>query len=266
MSDKIKCPYCDFLALNYNGLCKHVFKGNKHKNISKEQLLTDVKYNGVRPTCKCGCGEYTTIINTGGAHFADYIQGHWNKVNNNWGHNPKAIENSAKTRREQYRNGSRVQWNKNKKWGETYSGEIQEKLKNNLINKLHKRVEDKKFSFSSELELNFIKNHIKPLNSNYIQQYYIPEIKQFCDLYFPDKKLVIEINGTYWHCDKRIYHDGPINDTQKEKIKKDEIKYNYLKENGYNLLIIWEKDIKENLKEVKKNLKNKLINEQKRNI
>ena len=40
--DKVfKCPYCDFIATSYNGLCKHVFKSAKHSNITKEQLLTD---------------------------------------------------------------------------------------------------------------------------------------------------------------------------------------------------------------------------------
>ena len=29
-TNKIKCPYCDFYAKNYNGLCKHVFKNKKH--------------------------------------------------------------------------------------------------------------------------------------------------------------------------------------------------------------------------------------------
>ena len=56
---KYKCPYCDFYATTYNGLCKHVLKGKKHPNITKEQLLTDFNYNGIRPTCKCGCGQYT---------------------------------------------------------------------------------------------------------------------------------------------------------------------------------------------------------------
>lgn len=253
--NKIKCPYCDFYAKNYNGLCKHIFKGNVHQNITKEQLLTDVKYNGIRPTCKCGCGEYTTIINTGGVHFANYVRGHWNRVHNNWGHNKKAQENSANTRRKQYKNKERIQWNKGKKWDETYSSEKQEKLRNNLINKIEKRIQNSKFNISSKLELNFIENFIKPYTDNYIQQLYLKDIKQFCDIFIPDKNLIIEINGTYWHCDKRKYINGPINKIQENKLKKDEIKYKYLKENKYNLLIIWEDDIRNNSKEIKKIIK-----------
>jgi hypothetical protein len=52
--------------------------------------------------CKCGCGD--TVKN-------EWSKGHYSRVHNNWGHNPKAIENSAKTRREQYKNGERKVWN-----------------------------------------------------------------------------------------------------------------------------------------------------------
>jgi hypothetical protein len=52
--------------------------------------------------CKCGCGD--TVKN-------EWSKGHYSRVHNNWGHNSTAIENSAKTRREQYKNGERKVWN-----------------------------------------------------------------------------------------------------------------------------------------------------------
>ena len=52
--------------------------------------------------CKCGCGD--TVKN-------EWSKGHYSRVHNNWGHNLKAIENSANTRREQYKNGERKVWN-----------------------------------------------------------------------------------------------------------------------------------------------------------
>jgi len=52
--------------------------------------------------CKCGCGD--TVKN-------EWSKGHYSRVHNNWGHNSKSIENSAKTRREQYKNGERKVWN-----------------------------------------------------------------------------------------------------------------------------------------------------------
>lgn len=53
--------------------------------------------------CKCGCGD--TVKN-------EWSKGHYSRVHNNWGHNPTAIKNSANTRREQFKNGERVQWNR----------------------------------------------------------------------------------------------------------------------------------------------------------
>ena len=259
-SNKIKCPYCDLYCSTYNGLCKHIFKFKAHKDITPEQLLTDVKYNGVRPKCKCGCGGYTTIQYTGGIHFSDYIRGHWNSVKNNWGHNPKAIENSAKTRREQYKYGNRIQWNKGKTWDETYTEEQQDSLRNNLIEKLHERVENSVFSISSQVELDFIEKYIKPYTNNFKTQYYIPEIKQFCDIYIPEINTIIEVNGTYWHCDIRKYKNGPINVTQKQKIERDNIKNKFLYDNGYKLLTIWEDDIKNNQEKLT-NLMRKVLSE-----
>ena len=60
--------------------------------------------------------------------FNDYVKGHQSRVHNNWGHNEKAREKSAETRRIQYASGERIQWNKGKTWEETYSKEKIEEL------------------------------------------------------------------------------------------------------------------------------------------
>ena len=77
------CPYCDRRFETYNGLCKHVFNEDKpHGYMSKEKLLADCFYDGVRPKCKCGCGEYTDISYENGAHFCEYKLGHNSKIHN----------------------------------------------------------------------------------------------------------------------------------------------------------------------------------------
>lgn len=99
-------------------ICKHKFDSvktykthftQKHK-ISYEEYFVKYKLNGKRPTCKCGCGELTKFLSHTN-NFRDYRIGHIARVKNNWGHNQKAIENSAQTRREQYANGERTIWN-----------------------------------------------------------------------------------------------------------------------------------------------------------
>ena len=69
--------------------------------------------------CKCGCGD--TVKN-------EWSKGHYSRVHNNWGHNPKAIENSAKTRREQFKNGERTIWN------DGLTAETDERVKENCKN------------------------------------------------------------------------------------------------------------------------------------
>jgi len=74
---------------------------------------------------------------------------------------------------------------------------------------------------------------------NKISKYYI-------DCYLPSLKLCIEVNGTYWH-------------SKQDRKEKDMIKYKYLKDNGYTLLIITEEDTK-NIKTVIKKIKEKVVN------
>lgn len=291
---KFKCPYCEEKFETYNGLTKHVFRFSNHKCESKEQLLTDFLYNGVRPTCKCGCGGFTNINYYNGAHFNDYIRGHASRIHNNWGNNPKAVENSSKTRREQYQSGERKQWNKGKSWKDTYSEEQIQKLikkyankerndkirnklkgvkkseehaenirkacnkeeyKKNLSDKFYERLKNNKFSISSRLEDEFIKEFIEPLNIEYKRQYYIKEIKQYCDIFIPGLNLIIECDGSFWHCDRRLFPNGAKYQYQKEKIEKDKIKNDYLLSHGYKLLRFWEIDIKNNKEMITEELK-----------
>lgn len=265
---KFKCPYCFKIFETYNGLCKHVFRFSSHKCESKEQLLVDFAYGGIRPKCKCGCGEYTDISYEGGAHFCDYKLGHASRVSNNWGHNQTAINNSANTRRKQYEYGNRIQWNKGRKWMETYSTEQINKLKKLLSENIINRMNEKSFSLSSKLEDYFIDNFIKPLNIEFKRQYYIKEINQFCDIYIPSFNLVIECDGSFWHSDPRLFPNGPKYEYQVMKLEKDKIKNEYLTSHGFILLRFWEIDIKENKKLITESL-NKILcqkGEQQKNL
>ena len=295
---KYKCPYCERHFDTYNGLCKHVIREKAHGQISKEQLLTDFKYDGVRPTCKCGCGEYTSIDPNGEAHFCDYVFGHAIRVHNNWGHNILAQEKSAETRRRQYAEGSRMQWNKGKKWEETYNidqikklhNEIHteergkkiqmrlsgvpkseehkqklretfntEKYKTILSERMNHRLKNESFSISSKGETDFINEFIEPLGLEYEKQYYLKEIHQYSDIYIPSKNLIIEYDGDFWHCNPNKYPEGPKYVYQTKHIEKDKIKNEYCSNNGINILRIWESDAKNNKNHVRDKIK-KAIN------
>jgi len=128
--EKFKCKYCDKEYNSYNSLRVH---SSKIHNINSEKLYIDLYHNGKKPTCKCGCGEFTTRYGTKG--FREYKKGHIARIHNNWGHNQKAIDKSSETRRKQYLNGERQVWNKGltkesdarlKKQGETFSSRFTE--------------------------------------------------------------------------------------------------------------------------------------------
>jgi hypothetical protein len=76
------------------------------------------------------------------------------------------------------------------------------------------------------------------------------------DFYFPDKKIAIEFQGTYWHMDPLIFESTDYNclthKTAKEHWKQDKFKIMQCMEKGIDLLIIWEEDWKENKDEIKK--------------
>jgi G:T-mismatch repair DNA endonuclease (very short patch repair protein) len=68
------------------------------------------------------------------------------------------------------------------------------------------------------------------------------------DFMLKEEKLIIEFNGTYWHCDPRRYSDGFYH-TKKEKTaaeiwEHDADKKHHAVENGYEYLVIWEEDVR----------------------
>lgn len=107
---KYSCTKCDREFNSYESLRKHV--GRIHK-IHSTNFFVEYHLDGVWPTCGCGCGEKVKWSHSLKG-FTSYKQGHQSRVHNNWGHNKKAIEASAQTRREQFASGERTMWSKGK--------------------------------------------------------------------------------------------------------------------------------------------------------
>lgn len=70
------------------------------------------------------------------------------------------------------------------------------------------------------------------------------------DFVIKDTKKVIEFNGNYWHCNPNIYKENFFNKNKqmfaKDIWENDKIKINSIEELGYEVLIIWENDYKQN--------------------
>jgi hypothetical protein len=102
-----KCSRCDKTFETYDQLRRHT--GRIHK-VNSTDFYVEIHLNGVWPTCKCGCGN-EVLWSHQLKGFREFVAGHQSRVHNNWGHNPKAIEASSKTRREQFERGERKVWN-----------------------------------------------------------------------------------------------------------------------------------------------------------
>jgi hypothetical protein len=74
------------------------------------------------------------------------------------------------------------------------------------------------------------------------------------------KNKLIEFNGTYWHCDPRYYEENYFRKESKifarDVWNNDRIKSDVANENGFDLLVIWESDFKNDKnKEIEKCIK-----------
>ncbi len=104
--------------------------------------------------------------------------------------------------------------------------EFKNKVRERNINYPNKKFKNTKIELKIHEELkkrNFIEK------KDYFRNY--PLLKMFnVDFYFPNKKIVIECDGDYWH-------------NRKDVKMKDLIKNRKLKENGFNLYRFWEHEI-----------------------
>jgi len=89
-----------------------------------------------------------------------------------------------------------------------------------------------------------VNNILSNLKINFINEKGYKNVS--VDNYLFDYNLIIEVMGTYWHCDHRKYKTIPY-DRQVTRIKMDKIKHSYIKNiENIDILYLWEKDLSEN--------------------
>jgi G:T-mismatch repair DNA endonuclease (very short patch repair protein) len=97
----------------------------------------------------------------------------------------------------------------------------------------------------SKLELE-IGEVIRSLRFKFSSQYKIYNKKRcvgIFDFYLARHKLAIEVNGTYWHSDPRVYKK-PVYRKQKIVARRWKNKLAHAKKQGITVLVIWELDWK----------------------
>jgi len=79
---------------------------------------------------------------------------------------------------------------------------------------------------------------------------YFKDLKKTFAYDFVFNKKVIEYNGDYWHCNPKIYDKNFFNKNKKMSSEEiweyDKIKIDSIVKEGYEVLVIWESDYKEN--------------------
>ena len=285
--EQFKCKECGREFKSLDSLRRH--RSQKH-NINSEQSYIDYKLNGNKPTCKCGCGETTNFLSFKKG-FTDYIRGHASRINNNWGHNPKALKKSHDTQRKMFRSEELEIWNKGLSVDDPRVRDNIDKImaNPNRSKKISKALSDvpkseehkQKLSIAQikswhnqekrdrqrTNRLNYIRNNdLIPISNlekefeeilkskfnlecdvDYYPQFYVREIKGLFDFKLSGKKILIEVDGDYWHCNPNTKFKEPKYAAQFSNLKKDKKKKEWCNENGYTLLKFWEDDIKNNL-------------------
>ncbi len=107
----------------------------------------------------------------------------------------------------------------------------------------------KKMKGTSNLEVVFAE--LLTENNVIFKQHYIFKGKEF-DFLLTDYNILIELHGCFYHCCK-LHHPVPKYTLQRKNLKNDQHKVKIVKfDLTYNLLIIWEHEMSDSKKVVKK--------------
>jgi hypothetical protein len=157
-----------------------------------------------------------------------------------------------------------------------------ERTKNKSYIRKKKNTKKKEYG-TSKLERDFAAEYLDKLGLKYIYQYKAKEIGRYYDfaiIYDDGNDLIeevkdgircvkqegqffriqvlIEVDGDWYHSNKRIVNESEMNPMQKHNKRIDEYKNKYAAENSIVLLRIWEYDIRNNKKDVEKKLRDNL--------
>ncbi len=65
------------------------------------------------------------------------------------------------------------------------------------------------------------------------------------DAFIASLNTIIECQGDYFHCNPAKYPNGPTNQMQTKNVTEDKRRFSTFKTQGYTVIALWEKDIKE---------------------
>lgn len=117
--------------------------------------------------------------------------------------------------------------------------------KSELIKKNIERSKKKKQEYgTSKLEKKFAKEFLDKLGVKYQYQFLAADIKRYYDFYLPEQRILIEVDGSYYHSYGKVYEE--MSPMQKHNARVDQIKNEWAAMHGIPLIRIWEHDINNN--------------------
>lgn len=165
----------------------------------------------------------------------------------------------------------KIQPIKNKSINTTKTFEKPKKIVKNTI-----KVNKNKPKYGiSKLEVYFAKEYLDKLGLKYIYEYEAKDIGRFYDFaitlyqeipFIMENKhgietikqegqnipisFIIEVQGSYWHSDPRLFNENKLNRIQKHNKFVDFLKAKWCEKKGIPLVYVWEEDIRHNPKKV----------------
>jgi len=139
-------------------------------------------------------------------------------------------------------------------------------LAKKIYSRKKRKIRRKRKSICSKQEL-LIGSELKKRNIDFISSHKVD--KKIFDFYFPSLNLLVEYNGSYYHCDPRLYDENYYNKCKRKTASEiwlyDLEKKQLAESKGYYVEVIWESDYKKDnslfyklIKKYKKIIDNKV--------
>ena len=104
------------------------------------------------------------------------------------------------------------------------------------------RNPDRKINYS-KLE-NSVFEELKNRNILCDRQFNID--KFYFDLHVLGTNILVEIHGDYWHVNPQLYKNKVLTEAQRGNMRRDFLKRELARRNGFKRIVVWEKDLREN--------------------
>lgn len=104
-----------------------------------------------------------------------------------------------------------------------------------------RRIRDGSFPQTDTLPCKEMEKILKKNNISYKKEHIVGSWA--FDFFLPKYKILIEVDGDYFHSNPKIYPNGPQTKTQKINWYRDFKKNKFCEENGHQLIRFWESDI-----------------------